>query len=128
MKFLLSIYIYRYIKSVTISGVKSKLLIIMSLIPNVFISPCGVLNTSPLPEDYLSLPIILRVKNPPQPPILKSSQGPLFSDAHFKTSEQISPGGGLFGHINKQYSFKSKVLKNCHPIILKPLTIRSPQA
>ena len=119
-----------YIKSVIFSGVNSKLLILMSIIPNMFIYPYGIFNTSHLPKDSPSLPRILRVKNPPppNPPSLKSSQGTVFSDVHFNTPYPISPGGGLFCHRNKQHSFKSKVLNNCHPIIVKPLTIRIPQA
>ena len=103
----------------------------MSIIPNVFISPYGVLNTYPLPEDSISLPRILRVNTPPpppNPPSLKSSKGPVFSDAHFNNPYPRSPGGGLFGHRNKQHYFKSKGLRKCQPIIVKPLTIRSPQA
>ena len=61
-------YLLGYIKYVLISGVKSKILILMSLIPTVFISSYGVLNNSPLPEDSLSLPMILRFKNPPSTP------------------------------------------------------------
>ena len=59
--------------------------------------------------------------------ILKSSQVLVFSDAHFKTPYPISPGRWLFGQIDKQHSFESKVLRKYHSIIVKPLTIRSPQ-
>ena len=100
----------------------------MSIIPTVFISTYGVLNTSPLPKDYLSLPRNLRVKKKNNPSSLKSSQGPMLSDSHFKTPYPNSPGGGLFGHRNIQHFFKSKLISNCHPIIVNPLTIRSPQA
>ena len=61
-------------------------------------------------------------------PSLKSSQGLVFIDSHLKTSYPGSPGGGLFVQINKQNHFESKELSKFHPIILNPLTIRSPQA
>ena len=57
-----------YIESVLVSVVISKLFILLMSIPTVFISHYGILNTSPLPEDFLSLPIILRVMKHPQPP------------------------------------------------------------
>ena len=40
----------------------------MSLIPTVFISPYGILNTYPLPEFSPSLPMILSVKKNPSIP------------------------------------------------------------
>ena len=52
----------------------------------------------------------------------------MFSDDHFKTLHPISPGGRLFGQINKHHPFYSKLISKCHPIIVKPLAIRSPQS
>ena len=59
----------RYIKSVLVSGVNSKILILMSLIPTLFISPYDVLNTFTLPEYSPSLPKMLRVKKKPTPQV-----------------------------------------------------------
>ena len=74
-----------YIKSVPGSGVNSKLFIFMSIIPIVLIYNHGVLNTSLLPKYFPSLSRMLRVtKPPPNPPNMRSKQGTIFLDDHFK--------------------------------------------
>ena len=86
----------------------------MSIIPTMFISKYGVLNISPLSEDSLSLPIILRVMNPPpqNPPSLKSSQVSVLSYDHFNTPLPISSGVGSFCNINIKHFFKSNPAPN----------------
>ena len=52
----------------------------------------------------------------------------MFSYSHFKTPYPSSTVRRLSVQRNKHHSFKSKVINNCQPIIVKPLTIRTPQA
>ena len=82
----------------------------MIIYPTVFPSYCGV-DISPLTEESLCLPIIVRVVGTPQfPPSLNSSQDPVLPDDHCKTPYPGSPVGGLFGQINKQNPFEFKLL------------------
>ena len=69
-------------------------------------------DNSPLPEEYLGLPRITRFVGTPQlPPSLKSSQSAVFPDDHFKIPQLGSPGGRLFGKINRHQNLEFKGLR-----------------
>ena len=72
--------------------------------------------TSPLPKEQICLPITIRVVKSLQfPPTMRSLQGAVFPDAHFKTPYQGSPAGGLFGKINIQHLLSSIDSGNATP-------------
>ena len=88
-----------------------------------------VLTPLPYPKNLYVCFRIIRVAKPPQfPPFMKSSMGPVLLDSYFRNPYPSSPGGGLFGQINKHQPFELKGLSKCHSITVNPLTIRIPQS
>ena len=87
-----------------------------------------VFNNSPLPKESICLKKNMRVVVPPKSALsLNSSQDTVFPDTNFKIPYPGSPGGGSLCQKSEQKPFESKGLRKCHPIIVKQITIRSPQ-